>query len=271
MTDKLKFKYTSVYINILIILIIILSSVFAEEISGYSPFEINFSGMSAPDSSHLCGTDFLGRDILGRTLIGGRISVIIGVLARLGSILFGLLIGLLIGLSGSRIKPLLNSVVEIFLAIPSLLLAMGLAVSLGEGYLTIVVSIIAGTWAPVAKFVSVQTNTVKKYDYVKSARVIGAGNLRVVSLYILPALLPLLLPLMTTGIATSIMLESTLSFLGLAGTASINTLPSWGQMIQEGSKFIFDAPWIILPPSIILTILILCFNSIGDKLVQDTI
>jgi ABC-type dipeptide/oligopeptide/nickel transport system permease subunit len=252
-------------------LIIIVSSVFAQEISGYSPFEINFSGMTSPDSKHLCGTDFLGRDILSRTLIGGRISVIIGVVARLGSILFGLIIGLMIGLSGRRIKPLLNSVVEIFLAIPSLLLAMGLAVSLGEGYLTIVISIIAGTWAPVARFVSVQTNTIRNYDYVKSARVVGAGYFRTITLYIFPALFPLLLPLLTTGIATSIMLESTLSFLGLAGTGSINTLPSWGQMIQEGSKFIFDAPWIIISPSVILTILILCFNSIGDKLVYKKI
>lgn len=270
MTDRVKIKKNiSIYINILIISIIIVTSVFSEQITGYSPFEINFSGMTSPGSEHLCGTDFLGRDILSRTLTGGRISVIIGVIARMGSILFGLVVGMLIGLSGRKIKPLLNSIVEIFLAIPSLLLAMGLAVSLGEGYLTIVISIIAGTWAPVARFVSVQTNTIRNYDYVKSARVIGARNIRIIALYIFPALLPLLLPLLTTGIATSIMLESTLSFLGLAGTGSIDTLPSWGQMIQEGSKFIFDAPWIILPPSIILTVLILCFNSIGDKLVNS--
>jgi peptide/nickel transport system permease protein len=78
--------------------------------------------------------------------------------------------------------------------------------------------------------------------------------------------MPLLIPLATTGIAASIMMESTLSFLGLAGGSSLDALPSWGIMIQEGSKFIFDAPWIIIPPSIMLTVLILAFNEIGDLL-----
>ncbi len=260
-------KDKPIYIYSAIIVLIIIAAVFAEKISGCSPFAIDFSGASAPGRGHLFGTDFLGRDIFSRTLIGGRISILIGLVARLGTVIAGIVIGVLIGMAGRRIRPVFNGVVEVFLSIPALLLAIGLAVSMGEGYRTIIVSIIAGTWAPVARFVAVKVAEIRNYDFVSSAVVIGAGKCRVITRYIFPSLVPLLLPLLTTGIATSIMLESTLSFLGLAGTSSLESLPSWGLMIQEGSKFLFDAPWMIIPPSLMLTVFILCFNSIGDRLV----
>lgn len=261
-------KYKTILIYLVILFIIIFSSIFPETISGHSPFAISYSGISSPGANHIFGTDFLGRDIFSRTLIGGRISIVVGVVARFGTVFLGLLIGLAAGLSGIILKKLLNSITEIFLAIPSLLLAMGLAVSIGEGYNTIIIAIVVGTWAPVARFVSVQVIEISNYSYINSAKVIGASRLRIIVKYIMPALFPLLVPILTTGIATSIMLESTLSFLGLAGTG-LESIPSWGIMIQEGSKFIFDAPWIIIPPSIILTILILCFNAIGDRLANN--
>ena len=262
-------KNAAVLIPSAIIMIIAAASIFAHELSGHSPFAIDLKGASPPGFPHLLGTDFLGRDILSRTLIGGRISILIGVIARLGSVIFGLIIGLSSGMSSRKVRPLFDGIVEVFLAIPSLLLAMGLAVVLGEGYTAIVIAIIAGTWAPVARFTSIKVIEINNRDYVTSARVIGAGYMRIAAVYIIPQLIPVLLPILTTGIATSIMMESTLTFLGLAGSASIDTVPSWGQMIQEGSKFIFDAPWLILPPSIILMVLILCFNIIGDKIAAE--
>ena len=140
---------------------------------------------------------------------------------------------------------------------------------LGESYETIVIAIAVGTWAPVARFVAVKIIVMKNEDFIISARAIGANPVRISLFHLLPSLLPLLIPLLTTGIAASIMMESTLSFLGLAGSASLNTTPSWGLMIQEGSKFIFDAPWIIIPPSVMLMLLILCFNQVGDRMVTE--
>ena len=259
----------SVIIYVLLILLIALLSLFPEGISGYSPFAIDMSGATSPGQHHFFGTDFLGRDVLSRALIAARVSILIGVVARLGSVMVGLILGLIIGLSGKGVRFIGNSVVEVFLSIPSLLLAMGLAVVLGEGYGTIVIAIIIGTWAPVARFISTRVVGIKSMDFVLSARSIGAGYLRVTLFYIIPALVPALLPLITTGIATSIMMESTLNFLGLGGSASIDALPSWGLMIQEGAKFIFDAPWIIIPPSLLLMILILSFNQIGDKIISN--
>jgi ABC-type dipeptide/oligopeptide/nickel transport system permease subunit len=260
-------KNKSLYAYAIIIILIIIVSFLPEFLSGYSPYVLNPCGASSPGKNHLFGTDFLGRDILSRTLIGGRISILTGVVARACSVILGLAAGLAIGLSGRVLRSILNGIVDIFLSIPSLLLVMALAVSMGEGYRTIIIAITAGTWAAVARFVSVQVADIKSRDYIQAADVIGAGRLRIVVRCIIPDLMPLLIPVITTGIASSIMMESTLSFLGLSGRG-VESLPSWGMMIQEGSKFIFDAPWIIIPPSVFLSLLILCFNNTGDKIAE---
>lgn len=267
--NRMKKINNQIILYLSLIALIIISSLLPEAISGHSPFAVDLSGCTPPGKDHIFGTDFLGRDILSRTLIGGRISIIIGLFARLGSILLGLSVGLLIGLSNKNFRYILNSIVEVFLSIPALLLAMGLAVVLGEGQLTIVIAIVVGTWAPVARFISTRVVEIQARDYVFSARAVGIGRMREIYFYIIPALMPILLPLLTTGIATSIMMESTLSFLGLGGGSSLGDVPSWGLMIQEGSRFIFDARWMIIPPSIFLMILILSFNRIGDLLSSE--
>lgn len=244
-------------------------SIFPQVFSGYTPIEIDPAGLQAPSAKHLAGTDFLGRDILSRAFAGARISLTIGVGARLFSIIIGTFVGVLAGLLGSFSKTILMKIIEIFLAIPSLLLAMALTTVLQTGYLTIMIAIAIGTWAPVARFVATQVKEIRSYDYVVSVKAIGARWPRIVFLYIFPALLPLLLPILTTGIATSIMMEATLSFLGLAGGTASTSLPSWGIMVNESVKFIFDAPWMIFPPSILLMVLVLVFNRIGDIIATD--
>ncbi len=251
-----------------IIVLMALSSLAPELLSRSSPYTISFTGALPPGREHILGTDFLGRDILARTLAGGRVSIAIGVLSRFGSIIIGLAVGLMAGLAAPLIRGALQGAVEVFLSIPSLLLALALVMVLGEGNTTIIIAIVAGTWAPVARAISVKTAEVKTWDFVLAARALGASPVRVAVVHIAPALTPLLLPLITTGIATSIMLESTLSFLGLGGGSTLSDLPSWGMMIQEGSRFIIDAPWIIIPPSIMLSLLILCFNRIGDRMAE---
>jgi len=251
-----------------VIALIVLVSLVPELIAGKSPYAITFTGAVPPGREHLLGTDFLGRDILARTLIGGRMSLLIGVLSRLASVAVGLAVGIVAGLAGKAARGPINAGVEVFLSIPSLLLALALAMVLGEGILTVIIAIVAGTWAPVARAVAVKVEELEKEDFITAARALGARESRVAVHHIIPSLMPLLLPLATTGIATSIMLESTLSFLGLGGGASLGDLPSWGMMIQEGSRFIFDAPWIIVPPSVMLSVLILCFNQVGDTLAE---
>jgi len=261
-------KKKSIIASGAVIILMALLSLAPELLSGASPYAISFTGALPPGREHILGTDFLGRDILARSLAGGRVSIAIGVLSRFGSVVIGLAVGLAAGLAAPLLRGALNATVEVFLSIPSLLLALALVMVLGEGYATIIIAIVAGTWAPVARAVAVKTAEVKNEDFVLAARALGAPSFRVAAVHIVPALKPLLLPLITTGIATSIMLESTLSFLGLGGGSSLSDLPSWGMMIQEGSRFIFDAPWIILPPSVMLSVLILCFNQAGDKLAE---
>lgn len=221
-------------------------------------------GLVSPCLHHPFGTDFLGRDILSRTISAAWISIVIGVLSRIISVVIGLAAGFLAaGLPGYAAR-CVDTFVEVFMAIPALLLAMALSVVMGERYLTIFVAIAAGTWAPVARFTSVQVREISGREYVTAAGALGAPRRRIVFRYILPAFLPTLVPTITNGIATAIMIESTLSFLGLGGGMTASQTPTWGKLINEGSKFIFDAPWLIVPPSVFLTGIVLVFNRIGD-------
>lgn len=235
-----------------------------ELITGHSPHTIALTGAQPPSCQHLFGTDYLGRDVLSRTLAGGRLSFLIGTIARMLSVAIGITIGFIAGFSSKLVHRTINFFIEIFLSIPALLFALTLAMVLGESSSTIFIAIVVGTWAPVARFFSTYINNLTSAEYVIAARAIGAHPLRIAFTHILPALMPSLLPTLSTGIATSIMLESTLSFLGIGGVGTLYELPSWGVMIQEGSRVIFDAPWMIIPPSIFLTIAIFCFNRIGD-------
>ncbi len=246
------------------VLIIFLLSFAPERIMRTSPYKIAFTGACAPSIEHPCGTDFLGRDVLARTMAGGRLSIFFGVISRIASMGIGLAIGCIAGLSGQFLRRAIDFFIEVFLSIPALLLALALAMVMGESGSTIFFAIIIGTWAPVARFFSTRVAQLEGAEFILAAKSLGASKFRIALVHIIPSLMPSLIPLMSTGIATSIMLESTLSFLGLGGVGALYDLPSWGVMIQEGSRVIFDAPWMVIPPSLFLSATILCFNRIGD-------
>ncbi len=262
-------KRVSLWIYSGFALLIFLLSFAPECIAPSSPYHIAFTGALPPSIEHPFGTDYLGRDVLSRTLAGGRLSIFIGLVSRIASMGLGLAIGLAAGLSGRFFRRTIDFFIEVFLAIPALLLALALAMVMGESSITIFVAIIIGTWAPVARFFSTRVAQLEESDFILAAKALGASKLRIALAHIIPSLMPSLIPLMSTGIATSIMLESTLSFLGLGGVGSLHDLPSWGVMIQEGSRMIFDAPWMLIPPSVFLSAAILCFNRIGDLVAEN--
>ncbi len=258
----------SLWLYAITVLIIFLLSFVPQLVTGTSPYTIAFTSALPPSAEHLCGTDYLGRDVLSRTIIGGRLSILIGLISRIASVVVGLTVGLMAGLSGTLLRRTIDFLIEVFLSIPALLLALALAMVLGEGSFTIFAAITVGTWAPVARFFSTRVSQLESAEFITAAKALGAGKMRIALIHIIPSLLPSLIPITSTGIATSIMLESTLSFLGLGGAKTLFELPSWGLLIQEGSRVIFDAPWMLIPPSIFLSITILCFNRIGDVLAE---
>lgn len=258
----------SLWIYSATVLIIFSLSFVPSYVACSSPYAIAFTSALPPSWEHLFGTDYLGRDVLARTLAGGRIAILIGVISRIASVLVGLAVGLAAGLSGPWLRRAIDFFIEVFLSIPALLLAMALAMVLGEGSLTIFAAIVIGTWAPVARFFSTRVSQLESSDFILAAKALGARKSRIALVHIIPSLSPSLIPIMSTGIATSIMLESTLSFLGLGGVGTLYDLPSWGLMIQEGSRVIFDAPWMLIAPSIFLSVTILCFNQIGDTIAE---
>ncbi|MCX7680259.1 MAG: ABC transporter permease [Spirochaetes bacterium] len=252
----------AIYSGIVIVLFVV--SFFPEHITGYPPHKISFTGALPPSFNHLAGTDYLGRDILSRTIAGARLSFVIGAISRISSVAIGLVIGIIAGMSPPLFRQSINFFIEVFLSIPALILALTLAMVLGESRSTIFIAIVVGTWAPVARYFSTYVANIRVAEHILSAHAIGAHPIRIALFHIFPVLLPSLIPLVSTGIASSIMLESTLSFLGIGGVGTLYELPSWGVMIQEGSRVIFDAPWMLIAPSIFLTTVIICFNRIGD-------
>jgi len=253
------------WLTLAVCVVLVLLSWMPQAVTGHSPFAPDMAGLQAPTMHHWCGTDMLGRDVLSRTLAASRVSILIGLGSRLLAVGAGLFFGIAVCFSRGMLRLLLDRTIEVFLAIPALLLAMALAMALGEGYLTISLAIAAGTWAPVARLLTVKIHELLTEDYVLAAQALGAGRRRIFLRHVLPGLLPVLWPVLMTGIGSSIMMEATLSFIGLAGSAGGSSLPSWGGLVQQGAKFIIDAPWLILPPSVLLVVIVLLFNSVGDE------
>lgn len=227
--------------------------------------------LQSPSFQHPFGTDNLGRDLLSRTLHGGRVSLSIGVISRALAIMVGVVLGMMAGYAGGWIDWLICRLVDSTLAFPSLLLAIGIAFFLGPGYLTLLISLTVVSWAPVARLVRTASVSVRNETYIEAARAANASHFRIVFQHILPNVSPVVVVAFTSGIATAILGESSLSFLGLGPEPSI---PTWGQMISVGLKDIFSPPpghpWLYLFPGSFLFLAVLAFNISGD-LVRDTL
>lgn len=266
---KLFSAHTRLYGYFALLVILGTASVFPELFSGFSPYRVDAAGLCPPGRGHLLGTDFLGRDMLSRTLVAGRISFAAGVFARLASVAIGFIIGAAAGLLPRPVRAVCNGVIEVFLSIPALLLAMGLAAVMSAGFVSVTIAVVLGMWAPVARFTSVLSLEISKRDYVTAARAAGAGGMYIMIKHVFPSMKSSLVSLMTTGIAGAVMMESTLSFLGLAGSTGVDSVPSWGMLINQGAKFMFDAPWLIVGPAVCLTLMVLLFNQAGDILSEE--
>ncbi|MBJ7538731.1 ABC transporter permease [Marinomonas transparens] len=251
--------------------VIVVLALLAPWIAPHDPFAQNISQRMIPPVwhdkgtwDHIFGTDKLGRDYLSRLLYGARISLSIGLLAALISGLIGTTLGVLAGYFGGRVDAVISYIITTRLALPVLLVALAMASLVGGGSVeTVVVLLGLLLWDRFAVVARSTTQQLREAEFIASAKVIGASTSYILIRELLPNILSALIVVMTLEMAHAILLEATLSFLGLGVQAP---MPSWGLMISEGKSYMFFKPWVIAIPGITLMLLVLAINLVGDGL-----
>jgi oligopeptide transport system permease protein len=223
----------------------------------------NVSVAPSLQGGHLFGTDGLGRDLFVRTLEGGRISLLVGIVATFVSLLIGISYGAVSGYLGGRVDQVMMRIVDILYALPFMFLVILLMVFFGRNIVLIFVAIGAINWLDMARIVRGQTLSLKNREFIEAARAGGVTTARIIRRHIVPNLLGVVVIYVTLTIPQVILVESFLSFLGLGVQ---EPMTSWGALVNEGAQEMETAPWMLLFPASFLTITLFCFNFLGDGL-----
>ena len=216
---------------------------------------------------HPLGTDHLGRDILSRILHGGRISLGVGLSAVTLSCLIGVTLGLVAGFHGGRTDAFIMRVVDVFLAIPYILLAMGVVFALGPSLLNVILVMAVTRWVQFARIVRADVLSIREREFVSGARARGNRPLRLLLRHVLPSALTPIIVVATLELAFMIIYESALSFLGLGVQPPT---PTWGWMLSDGRNYVATAWWLATFPGLAIMLTVLAVNLLGDWL-RDTL
>jgi len=223
----------------------------------------HYSTPPSLETGHVFGTDALGRDLFVRTMVGGRISLLVGVVATLVSLLIGVTYGAVAGYFGGRIDNVMMRFVDAIYAMPFMFFVILLMVIFGRNIILIFVAIGAINWLDMARIVRGQTLSLKNKDFVEAARASGATEAHIIRRHIIPNLLGVVIVYVTLTIPQVILVESFLSFLGLGVQ---EPLTSWGALVNEGAQELETAPWSLLFPASFLALTLFAFNFLGDGL-----
>lgn len=251
-------------ISLLLLLLIVIISILAPLISPYDPITQSLSErMQAPSSNHWLGTDQFGRDVLSRIIYGSQTSLLVGFFSVIISSFVGTTIGMVAGFIGGILDEILMRIIESIQALPLLLLGLMLLVALGSNMTTLIIAISIGLTVSCARVARGPTMELKEQEFVKASIASGASTTRTLVIHILPNILGPVLVMATLHMASAIRVEASLSFLGLGIQPPA---PTWGNMIQDGLRFITSAPWTAIYPGIALMIVVIAFNIFGDTL-----
>ncbi|WP_287208342.1 ABC transporter permease [Mesorhizobium sp.] len=256
-------------IGLVIVAVVVAGAVLAPWLTGYDPNEQMFDGLTLegaplpPNASFWLGTDLLGRDLLTRILFGARTSLIIGIVANGVALLIGTLVGVTAGYFRGWIGSALMRFTDLMMAFPALLLAICLAAVLQPSLWIVAMVIALVNWVQTARVIYTETSSLAEREFIDAERTIGASAPRILFRHILPHLLPTIIVWGTLGISTTVLLEATLSYLGIGVQPPT---ASWGNIIFENQTYFQAAPWLVFFPGAAILALALAFNLIGDAL-----
>jgi peptide/nickel transport system permease protein len=254
----------SALFGLVIIVALVLIAILAPLIAPYDPAQQSWTAIRKPPSTeHWLGTDESGRDLLSRVIFGARASLLAGVVSISIALGLGVPIGLLAGYGGKWVDALISRVTDAMLAIPFLILAIALAAFLGPSLQNAMIAIGLTATPIFVRLTRGQVMAVKVEDYVEAARAVGNPAVRIAVKHILPNILPALIVQATISIATAIIAEASLSFLGLGQQPPA---PSWGSMLNTAQRFLTNAPWMAVWPGLAIFLAVLSFNILGDGL-----
>jgi len=247
-----------------LVLLIVFMAVFAPWLSRYDPVQASFMTVrQAPSAVHWFGTDELGRDVLSRLLYGARASLLAGVVSVGIAVVLGVPLGLLAGYFGKLVDGVISRIADALLSIPFLILAIALSAFLGPSLTNAMAAIGISAMPRFIRLTRGQAISVKAEEYVEGARAIGLDHGRIILRYILPNVLPPIIVQASLTVASAIIAEASLSFLGLG---QLPPSPSWGSMLNTAKDFVSQAPWMSVFPGIAIFLAVLGFNLLGDGL-----
>ncbi len=247
--------------------LLVLAVLLAPVLSGYDPTATSPAKLLGPSAGHLLGTDQLGRDVFSRTLYGGRTSLESAVVAVLMATLAGLLLGLVAGYAPRLVSGLIMRFMDIILGFPALLLALLVLATVGAGLLPEAIAISISFVPIFTRVVYSSSLSIREEGYVTAARVAGVTPWTIVSRHIAPAVRTEVLVIMTSAFGWAILLDSTLSFLGLGQQPPT---PNWGADLSNGQSYLVDGWWISVAPGVAITVAVLLVNLLGDQLATRT-
>ena len=259
-------------VGLVIILVLVLAAIFAPFVAPHDPTAGSLGDRLTPpswqeggSSAHILGTDVLGRDTLSRLIYGGRTSLTVAVIAILVAGSIGSLLGIAAGYLGGWVDIIIMRVVDLAFSFPTILLAMVLAVVFEPSFFNIILVISLVLWAEYARMARGETLRVKEMDFVALAQVAGISKVKIMLRHILPNVASSLIVLATLQVGIVIILESSLSFLGVGIPPPT---PDWGSMIAEGRSYVVSAWWLSVVPGVAIVVTVLSFNLLGDTLTE---
>ena len=244
--------------------LLVLLAALAPVLTPYDPIEVSpIDSLQAPTLKHWLGTDDLGRDVLTRVLWGARVSLAVGLVATLVSLLIGVLYGATAGYLGGRIDTLMMRLVDVLYSLPFVFFVIILMVIFDRNFILLFVAIGAVEWLTMARIVRGQTLSIKQKEFIEAARAGGVSPLAIITRHVIPNVVGPVMVYVTLTVPGVILTESFLSFLGLGIQ---EPLTSWGVLISDGADQMETAPWMLLFPALFMAVTLFCFNFVGDGL-----